>query len=111
LRPGPPPSGRPDAATTALIRVALELTEVRIEPALVRLRHLMHHRTDTEGIALFFDVIRWTGTPLNTEPDTCASWDWFNLDGLPDPMNGHTAEALTHYRKGELYAEHGWPRS
>ena len=109
-----PPSGHVEdgeSATAALIRVAVELTGVRIDPTHVRLRHVMHHHADAGRVALFFDVIRWDGTPLNTGPDRCAGWGWFGLDDLPDPMNGHTTEALAHYRKGQLYAEHGWPPS
>ncbi len=97
-----------ESAVTALIREAGEEIGVRIDPADVRFVHVMHHYTDSGRVALFFDVTRWRGTPINTEPDKCAGWDWFSLDDLPEDMIPYAGEALTRYRKGETYSERGW---
>lgn len=99
-----------ESATSALVREAAEEIGVRIDPADATLRHLMHHHTDSGRVALFFDVTRWDGAPVNAEPDKCARWGWFGLDDLPEPMIGYAVEALTHYRKGEPYSERGWPQ-
>ncbi|MGB6161268.1 MAG: NUDIX domain-containing protein [Pseudonocardiaceae bacterium] len=56
------PSGHTEdgeSATIALIREANEEIGVRIDPAEVRFGHLMHHRTDSGRIALFYEVTRW----------------------------------------------------
>ncbi len=68
----------------------------------------MHHHTDSGRIALFFEVTRWHGEPENREPDKCASWNWFTLTDPPAGMIPYAAQALTHYTKGEIYAERGW---
>jgi 8-oxo-dGTP diphosphatase len=83
------PSGHTEdgeSATAALIRETGEEIGLRIDPAEVRFVHLMHHRTDSGRIALFFEVTRWHGEPKNREPDKCASWDWFALTDLPAEM-------------------------
>ncbi len=58
------PSGHAEngeSAAAALIREASEEIGVRINPAEIRFVHLMHHRTDSGRIALFFEVTRWHG--------------------------------------------------
>ncbi len=97
-----------ESATEALVREAGEEIGVRLDPADVRFVHLMHHHTDSGRIALFFDVARWQGEPVNTEPDKCAGWDWFPLEDLPEDMIPYAAEGLARYRKGEVYSERGW---
>jgi ADP-ribose pyrophosphatase YjhB (NUDIX family) len=106
------PSGHTEdgeSATTALVREASEQIGVGLDPAEVRFVHLMHHRTDSGRLALFFEATRWDGEPDNREPDKCARWDWFTLTDLPADMIPYTAQALTHYTKGEVYAERNWP--
>lgn len=105
------PSGHAEdgeSATAALIREAGEEIGVRIDPTETRFVHLMHHRTDSGRIALFFEVTHWDGEPTNREPDKCAGWDWFPRTDLPAAMIPYAAEALTHHAKGEVYAERGW---
>jgi 8-oxo-dGTP diphosphatase len=97
-----------ESATAALIREAGEEIGVDIDPAGARFVHLMHHRTDSSRIALFFETIHWNGEPTNREPDKCVGWAWFALTALPNDMIPYAAEALAHYTKGEVYAERGW---
>jgi mutator protein MutT len=105
------PSGHTEdgePATAALIRESAEEIGVTIDPVEVRFVHLMHHRTDSGRIALFFEVTRWDGEPVNREPDKCAGWDWFALTDLPTDMIPYAAQALAHHAKGEVYADRGW---
>lgn len=105
------PSGHTEdgeSATAALIREAAEEIGVSIDPAEARFVHLMHHRTDSGRIALFFETTRWDGEPTNREPDKCADWEWFSLSDLPADMIPYAAQALMHYAKDEFYAERGW---
>jgi 8-oxo-dGTP diphosphatase len=97
-----------ESATTALAREAAEEIGVTIAPGDAKFVHLMHHRTDSGRIALFYEVTTWTGEPVNTEPDKCSGWEWFPLTALPDDMIVYAAQALAHYAKGEIYAERGW---
>ncbi|MFB8199377.1 NUDIX hydrolase [Kitasatospora purpeofusca] len=105
------PSGHLDpdeGATAGTAREAAEEIGVTVDPAHLRLAHVMHHRTDDARTALFFEATEWSGDVSNLEPDKCAGWQWFALDALPEQMIPYAAEALEHYRKGTIYSERGW---
>ncbi|MGW0248253.1 NUDIX domain-containing protein [Nocardia goodfellowii] len=104
LEPGEP-------ATAAAAREALEEIGVVIDP--VDLRHI--HTAHVVGpgrearLGLFFEVRRWSGQPVNREPDKSYGLQWFPLDRLPEseiiayPMAGIRAR-----RTGATYSERGW---
>ncbi len=97
-----------ESAIATLVREAHEELGVTIDPAAVRFAHLVHHWTESSRTAIFFEVTRWEGEPVNTEPDKCAGWQWFNLADLPEQMIPYGRQALTLYAKGEPYSERGW---
>lgn len=108
-----PPAGHVEAgepATAAMVRETAEETGVVLDPAGLRLGHLMHHRSDQPRVALFFEATAWEGQPVNREPGKCVGWRWFPLAALPAEMIAYAAEALAHYTKGAVYAERGWDR-
>ncbi|MCW1892311.1 MAG: NUDIX domain-containing protein [Candidatus Uhrbacteria bacterium] len=41
-----------------------------------------------------------SGDPVNLEPDKCESWDWYDLDALPEPLFIYCRMAITSYREG-----------
>lgn len=46
-------------------------------------------------------VADWeSGEPTVLEPDKCESWDWYDLDALPDPMFIYCKLAVEAYRAG-----------
>lgn len=100
-----------ESATATLVREAAEEIGVQINPGDARFVHLLHHWTESGRMALFFEVTRWTGEPVNSEPDKCAGWDWFPLCALPEPMIAYAAQAMADYAKGTVYAERGWAQS
>jgi 8-oxo-dGTP diphosphatase len=97
-----------ESATTALLREAVEEIGIEIDVSDVNFVHLVHHRTDTARLAIFYQVTRWRGEPINAEPDKCAGWQWFPLGALPEPMIDYAVQAITSYLKGEPYSELGW---
>jgi 8-oxo-dGTP pyrophosphatase MutT (NUDIX family) len=97
-----------ESATATLVREASEEIGVQINPEAARFVHLLHHWTESGRMAVFFEVTRWTGEPINTEPDKCDGWQWFPLAGLPQPMIPYAAQAMDHYVKGLTYSERGW---
>lgn len=106
-----PPSGHGEngeSAVGALVREALEETGVIVDPAEVRLVHVLHHWTGSARMALFFEARRWSGDLTVTEPDKCAAWEWFPLSALPEQMIPYGRQALEQYAKGEPYSERGW---
>jgi 8-oxo-dGTP diphosphatase len=42
------------------------------------------------------------GEPHNTEPQNCAGWAWYALDGLPSPLFAVTANMLASLRSGRM---------
>ncbi|MEU4243128.1 NUDIX domain-containing protein [Actinoplanes sp. NPDC026619] len=97
-----------ESALGTLVREAKEETGVVIDQADASLVHTMHHWTGSGRMALFFQVSRWEGDPVVTEPDKCAAWQWFPLDGLPEQMIDYGRLALEQYAAGEPYSERGW---
>ena len=97
-----------ESATVTLVREAAEEIGLVIDPAEVRFVHLVHHWTGSARVAVFFEVTRFVGEPVNTEPHKCAEWRWFPLSARPTPMIGYAAQALACYVKGEPYSERVW---
>ena len=97
-----------ESATAGAVREASEEIGINIDPGDLALVHVMHHRTNSGRIALFFEVKRWEGTVSNGEPDKCAGWRWCTPDALPARMVPYTAEAVRHIAKGIFNSERGW---
>ncbi len=105
------PSGHLEEGESALAGVAREAQEETgnwIKPGSPRLVHVMHHRTDSGRIALFFEAADWSGEIVNTEPDKCAGWEFHDPDGLADEVVPYLAAAFAAIHAGEIYSEGGW---
>lgn len=44
-----------------------------------------------------------SGSPQILEPDKCESWDWYDLDTLPEPLFHVTAHYIEAYETGKNY--------
>ncbi len=97
-----------ESATAGAAREGEEETGVLIKTGNLRLVHVMHHRTDSGRMALFFEASDWAGEITNTEPDKCAGWAFHDLAQLDDQIVPYLAKALRHIACGELYSEGGW---
>ena len=78
------PAGHLEDGETVIagaIRGARDELGVDIDPADLRLVHVMHNRSGR--VSFFFEVARWSGDIINAEPDKCAALDWFAADRLP----------------------------
>jgi 8-oxo-dGTP diphosphatase len=51
-----------------------------------------------------FELAGPSWEPRLMEPDRCAEWRWWPLDGLPAPLFAPHAPIIERYRKGVLYA-------
>ncbi|GIJ49787.1 hypothetical protein Val02_66730 [Virgisporangium aliadipatigenens] len=98
-----------EPATAATAREAVEELGITVDPADLRLVHVVHHHTDSARLAFFFETSRWSGEPVNAEPHKCADLAWFPLAALPTPTIPYARHALDLYPKGETYSELGWP--
>lgn len=88
-----------ESALQAAVREAREELGIDIEP--VDLRPLATlHRTNAlndpheERIDLFFEVRRWRGEPHIAEPEKAAGLEWWPIDGTPEKLVPHEAQAF-----------------
>lgn len=98
--------GEPAAA--AMAREAAEEAGLHIEPAALRLVHLMHRRSDGERLSMFFEPLHWQGEPVNREPHKCSALEWHAQERLPDAMVPYVRQALACVAAGQAYSEAGW---
>ncbi|ORT60712.1 NUDIX domain-containing protein [Streptomyces sp. CB03238] len=100
-----------ESVRSCLVREAAEEAGLVIRPEDLDLVHTVHLRDDagTEPrIQLFFRATAWCGEPEVREPDRCVRWEWWPLDGLPEPMVPYTRTAINGIRAGRSYSEMGW---
>lgn len=97
-----------EPASAGVAREAEEETGILIKTDNLRLAHVMHHRTDSGRMALFFEARDWSGEITNTEPDKCAGWDFHHPSDLDDKIVPYLAKALVHISAKEFYSEGGW---
>ncbi|MGW1144877.1 NUDIX hydrolase [Streptomyces sp. NPDC002454] len=110
------PSGKLDAGEPLTVGAARELREetgVEVDPAHLRLVHVVHHRQGpgAERIGLFFEATAWDGEPVNREPEKCLGLRWWAVHELPEDIIEYPAAGLFGYLRGDARAgltEHGW---
>ena len=105
------PSGRLEMNETfwaAAAREAEEELGVRLSPETTELVHVMHHRSNSDRIGLFFQSAHWIGEIENQEPEKCAGWSWHELDHLPANIVPYARAALVNIRAGNILSFYGW---
>ena len=107
------PSGKLDrgeSVPAAAVREAREEVGVRVDPA--DLRHVHTSHVTASGVeprlGLFFTTTRWTGEPVNSEPDKCSAVRWFGLDALPEDLIAYSAAGIRGYLTGTPFSVLGW---
>jgi ADP-ribose pyrophosphatase YjhB (NUDIX family) len=91
-------------------REALEELAIHINPDDLTFVHLCHH-ADPDGqarIGVFFTATRWTGTPVNAEPDRCSQIDWFVPCALPGNTVGYIRTGIHSSQNGASFSLHDW---
>lgn len=108
------PSGKLDKGEPLSVGAARELheeTDVTVDPAHLRLVHVVHHQQDKEieRIGFFFEATEWEGVPHNREPEKCLALEWFSVHDLPDDIIEYPEAGLLGYLNGtNRLDEHGW---
>lgn len=92
----------------ALIRESREEIGVNIRVDDVRLAHMMHHKSNNERMAFFFEVKKWGGQIKNMEPEKCSEVAWFDLKNLPQNIIPYAKTAINHYKDGMIFSHYGW---
>lgn len=97
-----------ESLTHGAVREAKEESGVDINPKDLEVRTVMHRKQNDERVDFFFEVKKWSGEIINTEPDKCDDLRWFQLDNLPSNIIPYIKQAIECYRQGILYSEFGW---
>ncbi|MFD4671518.1 NUDIX domain-containing protein [Lentzea sp. NPDC058450] len=107
------PSGKLDAGESvvdAAAREAFEEVGVVIDPADLRHVHTLHAKASWHEarLSLYFETRRWTGEPVNREPEKCYEVGWFGLRALPEDTIAYPAAAIAGHLAGEAFGVMGW---
>ncbi|MCX4633111.1 NUDIX domain-containing protein [Streptomyces sp. NBC_01443] len=102
-----------ESAVTCLVREAREEAGLVIDPADVKLVHVVHV-VDTPGgqplMHMVFQADRWEGIPELREPHKCLAWQWWEPANLPERLVPYTRAAIEGITAGRHYTELGWDR-
>ncbi|MGQ4600114.1 NUDIX domain-containing protein [Nocardia sp. R6R-6] len=109
------PAGKLDAGESAIAAAAREAYEelgVGIDPADLRHIHTAHVVAPGREprIGLFFETRRWSGEPVNREPDKSYELRWFSRTDLPEALIPYSRAGIQGYLTGIAYSQRGWPR-
>ncbi|NYI07797.1 NUDIX hydrolase [Allostreptomyces psammosilenae] len=109
------PSGKlepGEALPEGAARELAEETGVVVDPDDLTLAHVVHHHQGggaADRIGFFFQATRWSGEPVNREPDKCLALRWFPADALPEELIPYPAVGLTAVLKASPgLTTHGW---
>jgi len=97
-----------ESVLTAMIREAEEEAGLKLTPSQLKVVHILHRRSNRQGMDVFFECNSWTGTVKNQEPDKCGELAFFPLSQLPLNTIGYIIDVLQSVSRNEFYSEAGW---
>ena len=108
------PSGKVEkneSFSAGAIREALEEIDVMVKLDDLRYVHVMHRHEGTDWVDVYFEVLKWQGTPNNAEPHMHSELAWLDPKNLPNNIIPSLKYALEQIQAGNAYSEYGWQRS
>jgi 8-oxo-dGTP diphosphatase len=99
------PSGKVEAGEELLAAAAREAREeVAVDVHAARLATVVQvMRPPETRVGFFFEVLSWSGEPVNAEPEKCGGLRWTPLASLPVDTVPYTAVGVAQYRNGVPY--------
>lgn len=101
------PVGKSDPGepiTETAVRELREETGMVVDPASLRVAHIIHGAWGVEAPGGFLTVVfathEWAGEPVNAEPGKHAQVCWVDTDAIPDAFVSTTGSALGQYLSG-----------
>lgn len=99
--------------TETAVRELNEETGLTIDPASLRLAHVIHGAWGVEApngfLTVVFTADHWSGEPSNMEPGKHAQVAWVDVNAIPPEFVPTTASALTRYlNDGPQVSLDGW---
>ncbi len=90
-----------ESLTHAAAREAKEELGIAVNPADIKLIHILHLNKQTLGF--YFITNSWNGAPINNEPDQCSEVGWFAMDALPEEMSPFARRVIETAKTGNIY--------
>lgn len=97
-----------ETLTMCIVREAKEEIGVTIDVRDIVLVHTMHRNENDIRMDFFFEVKKWSGIPVNCEPEKCGGLAWFPIDSLPENTVPYVRAAIEMWQKGIIFSERGW---
>lgn len=97
-----------ESATRAMQREAKEEIGLTLADDQLVVIHAMHRFEQAGRIDFFLVASRWTGEPMNREPDKCDQLRWSPLDDLPTNTIPYIRAGIDAYRRAIPFSEFGW---
>ena len=105
------PAGHLDGGETVLaagVREAREEVGLELREADLEFAGVMHRLEDDERVDFFVRVLKWSGEPVNNEPDKCDDLRWAKTDSLPPNTVPYVRRAIRNCLQGVIFDEFGW---
>jgi 8-oxo-dGTP pyrophosphatase MutT (NUDIX family) len=103
--------GNEDVAS-ALVRELREELTIAVDPDACRLALVAHRAPETardhEYLDLFFEVLRWAGTPAIGEPAKCTELTWEDATAPPTDTVDYIRAALGAITTATPLLRYGW---
>lgn len=95
-------------AREALAREAQEEAGIHVDPADMKLVHVLHRhklKKNEVSLVLYFKASKFTGKPIALEPKKFDEVSWFAVNNLPSDVSKPTLHVLRCIREGVIYSE------
>ncbi len=90
----------------ALARESFEEAGLIINPADLRLVHILYKKASGEQrVVFYFKAFSWEGNLKAKETHKFKEAEWFDLERLPSKLTTTVRQALNAYRNGKMYSE------
>jgi 8-oxo-dGTP diphosphatase len=95
----------------AAVREAREEIGVGLDPQDIAFGGVFHRHEGDERVDFFVHVRKWSGEPVNAEPEKCDELRWAEVDNLPENTIPYVRRAIENFRAGVPFEEFGWGKT
>lgn len=92
----------------AMAREAKEEAGIVIQPADLRVVHVMHRRSDREYIDFFLTTDIWDGDPFIAEKDKVDDMVWVPIETLTEDVLPYIRNAVGFHKQKIFFSENGF---